>query len=106
MREETDRAVSAPNAPCSDTHAARHGQHPSQDHTLREADTTPLFKAIRHSIMHALSQHERLLVVLWYVEQMSIREIGEILDLTDMQVRRTHERVVERLRAAAAPVTA
>lgn len=96
MREETDRA------PRSIEHRARR-EDPS---TTTEETSPSLFQAIRETILHALSQHERLLVVLWYVERMSIREIAEVLDPTDQQVRRTHERIVERLREAIAPAVA
>ena len=93
MREETRHA---PGATYADAPAPE---------GCRESSAS-LFQAIRETILHALSQHERLLVVLWYVERMSSREIAEVLDLTDQQVRRTHARIVERLREAITPAAA
>ncbi len=115
MREKTDRdprvdaRPSSPDTPGTpddfarqDTPVARIQSGPG---TESKDDSSSLFQAIRDTILHALSQHDRLLVVLWYVERMSIREIGEVLDLTDQQVRRTHERVVARLREVTVPVS-
>lgn len=102
MREETCLAPSAATAAgttCADAAA------PIGPDGHRETSPS-LLQTIRETILHALSQHERLLVVLWYVERMSIREIAEVLDLTDQQVRRTHERIVDRLREAVTPATA
>lgn len=46
------------------------------------------------------SMTDRLILRLYYYEEMSPREIGAVLDLSEAQVRRRHSAVLERMRAA------
>ncbi len=60
--------------------------------------STDVRDALRAAVLHDLTPVERLMVVLWYVERMSIAEIAITLDMTELQVARTHGLVVAKLR--------
>ena len=49
-----------------------------------------------------LTLEERLVVILHHYEQFTLSEIGEALDMTERQVRRMHQQVVDRLKALVA----
>lgn len=59
---------------------------------------TDVRAVLRSAVLHELTATERLLVVLWYVERMSAKEIAATLDMTELQVARTHGLVVAKLR--------
>ena len=50
----------------------------------------------------SLTLEERLVVILHHFEQFTMSEIGDTLDMTERQVRRVYEHVVERLNALVA----
>lgn len=56
---------------------------------------------VKEAVLHLLSHHERLLLVLWYVERMTIAEIARTLNLSVQQADRMHAEVLLKLRAAA-----
>lgn len=60
-----------------------------------------VFVKLKSAVLHLLSHHERLLLVLWYVEQMSPAEVALTLDVTEQQVFRMHSDVLSKLRLAA-----
>lgn len=60
--------------------------------------STDVRDVLRSAMLHDLTPVERLLVVLWYVERMSIAEIAMTLDMTELQVARTHGLVLAKLR--------
>jgi RNA polymerase sigma factor FliA len=57
-----------------------------------------LKKEITEFITKYLSRKERLIVVLYYFEDMTMREIGASLDLSESRVCQLHSRIVARLR--------
>jgi len=59
---------------------------------------TEVRDVLRSAMLHELTPVERLLVVLWYVERMSSAEIAMTLDMTELQVARTHGLVLAKLR--------
>ena len=46
-----------------------------------------------------LPEKEKLVIVLYYYENLTLREIGEILDVSESRVCQIHTKVVTRLRA-------
>ncbi|MEO1128348.1 MAG: sigma factor-like helix-turn-helix DNA-binding protein [Planctomycetota bacterium] len=56
-----------------------------------------ILRSIRSAIMQRLSQTERLLIILKYVENMSAEEIALTLDLTVQQVGTMHQNVLSKL---------
>ena len=57
-----------------------------------------LKKEITEFITKYLSRKERLIVVLYYFEDLTMREIGAALDLSESRVCQLHSRIVARLR--------
>lgn len=54
---------------------------------------------LKDFINRELSQAERLILVLYYFEQMTMKEIGATLDLSESRVSQMHSAIVDRLRA-------
>jgi len=50
------------------------------------------------AIGHGLSQTEQLIVTLYYYEQFTMKQIGEVLELTESRVSQLHSQVVVRLK--------
>lgn len=62
----------------------------------------PLREALRHDIKEVitrgLNRAERLVILLYYYEDMTMREIGSTLDLSESRVSQLHSAVLERLK--------
>lgn len=56
-------------------------------------------KDIKNLIMKGLSKAERLIVLLYYYEELTMKEIGATLDLSESRVSQMHSAIVKRLRA-------
>lgn len=65
------------------------------------AVTPKMLARVKEAVLHLLSHHERLLLVLWYVERMTVAEIARTLNLTEQQADRMHAEVLTKLRLAA-----
>ncbi len=66
------------------------------------ADITRLPKFTRDLkdlITRGLSRAERLIVILYYFEEMTMKEIGETLDLSESRVSQMHSAIMDRLKA-------
>ena len=65
-------------------------------------DDTPVRQAqradLREFLMRGLSHVERRVLILYYYESMSLREIGESLELCESRVSQIHQAVIGRLR--------
>ena len=55
--------------------------------------------SVRESLLRDMSRAERLIVLLYYYEQMTMREIGKTLDLSESRVSQMHSSILARLRA-------
>jgi RNA polymerase sigma factor for flagellar operon FliA len=55
-------------------------------------------KSHLHAILNRLPEQERLVMALYYYEQMTLREIGEALGISESRVSQIHTRAVDRLR--------
>jgi RNA polymerase sigma factor for flagellar operon FliA len=53
---------------------------------------------VKDLITHELSRAERLIIVLYYYEQMTMKEIGATLDLSESRVSQMHSAIIGRLR--------
>ncbi len=53
---------------------------------------------IREMVTRGLSRAERLIVILYYFEEMTMKEIGETLDLSESRVSQMHSAILSRLR--------
>lgn len=56
-------------------------------------------KDIMASALEELPEKEKLVVVLYYYENLTLREIGEILDVSESRVCQIHTKVITRLRS-------
>ncbi|MFP4106262.1 MAG: FliA/WhiG family RNA polymerase sigma factor [Phycisphaerae bacterium] len=56
-------------------------------------------KDMKDLITRGLSRAERLIIILYYFEEMTMREIGETLDLSESRVSQMHSAILERLRS-------
>lgn len=68
----------------------------NQFHYLQQAEV----KAILAQAINQLPEKEKLVVVLYYYENLTLREIGEILDVSESRVCQIHTKVVTRMRAS------
>jgi RNA polymerase sigma factor for flagellar operon FliA len=63
----------------------------------------PLIEAqkrdLKNLITKGLTRAERLIVVLYYYEEMTMKEIGATLDLSESRVSQMHSSIVARLKA-------
>ena len=55
-------------------------------------------KEVMDLVMKVLSQRERIILILYYYEELTMREIGAALDLSESRVCQLHSRIIERLR--------
>ncbi|MCH8806069.1 MAG: FliA/WhiG family RNA polymerase sigma factor [Planctomycetes bacterium] len=67
-----------------------------------EQGTDPVSEAqkqdLKDLISKGLSRAERLIIVLYYYEQMTMKEIGATLDLSESRVSQMHSAILQRLR--------
>jgi RNA polymerase sigma factor for flagellar operon FliA len=56
-------------------------------------------KDVKELVTRGLSRAERLIVILYYFEEMTMKEIGETLDLSESRVSQMHSAILNRLRA-------
>jgi RNA polymerase sigma factor for flagellar operon FliA len=54
---------------------------------------------VRELVTRGLSKNERLILILYYYEEMTMKEIGATLDLSESRVSQMHSAILERLRA-------
>jgi RNA polymerase sigma factor for flagellar operon FliA len=55
-------------------------------------------KDVKELITRGLSRAERLIVILYYFEEMTMKEIGETLDLSESRVSQMHSAILARLK--------
>ncbi|MCK4601601.1 MAG: FliA/WhiG family RNA polymerase sigma factor [Phycisphaerae bacterium] len=55
-------------------------------------------KDVKELVTKGLSRAERLIIVLYYFEEMTMKEIGETLDLSESRVSQMHSAILSRLR--------
>jgi RNA polymerase sigma factor for flagellar operon FliA len=48
-------------------------------------------------VTKGLSRNERLIIILYYYEEMTMKEVGMTLDLSESRVSQMHSSIVERL---------
>ena len=55
-------------------------------------------KDIKELVTRGLSRAQRLIIILYYFEEMTMKEIGETLDLSESRVSQMHSAILERLK--------
>jgi len=69
-----------------------------EDHRSINPFTTVQQKDIKDLVTRGLSRAERLIVILYYFEEMTMKEIGDTLDLSESRVSQMHSAILGRLR--------
>ena len=54
---------------------------------------------VKDLVTRGLSRAERLIILLYYFEEMTMKEIGQTLDLSESRVSQMHSAILERLRS-------
>jgi RNA polymerase sigma factor for flagellar operon FliA len=73
-------------------------EDPSGPSPVTALDETELREAIADAIAR-LPEREKLVVTLYYYEELTLREIGEVLGVTESRVSQLHTKAVLRLKA-------
>ncbi|MCZ6601986.1 MAG: sigma-70 family RNA polymerase sigma factor, partial [Planctomycetota bacterium] len=55
-------------------------------------------KEVMDLVMKILNRRERIILILYYYEELTMREIGASLGLSESRVCQLHSRIIERLR--------
>ena len=76
----------------ADTIVDEKTQHPEEALAQRE------LREVIATALDELSERERLVLTLYYYEELTLREIGEILDVTESRVCQIHTKAIFRLR--------
>jgi RNA polymerase sigma factor FliA len=69
-----------------------------QDEKSRDPVQEIFRSDLREAVMHKLSRIERLILSLYYYEEMTMKEIGATLDLSESRVSQMHSSIMNRLR--------
>ena len=56
-------------------------------------------RILKELITKGLSRAERLIIILYYFEEMTMKEIGSTLDLSESRVSQMHSSILARLKA-------
>jgi RNA polymerase sigma factor for flagellar operon FliA len=64
-----------------------------------EAETSEIRAALRQAVVD-LPERDRQLIALYYIEELTLKEIGQVLGVSESRVCQLHTRAVSRLRSA------
>jgi RNA polymerase sigma factor for flagellar operon FliA len=70
-----------------------------KDHRSADPLTEAQKRDLKSLLTRGLTRAERLIVVLYYYEEMTMKEIGATLDLSESRVSQMHSSIVQRLKA-------
>lgn len=84
----------------------KHGRNRKEVHLMdmleNPTDAVPGMTVHRRDVLRTvtrgLSKPERLIIILYYFEEMTMKEIGKTLDLSESRVSQVHTAIVKRLR--------
>jgi RNA polymerase sigma factor (sigma-70 family) len=71
--------------------------HQSDD--VKEIDSESR-RTLRDTITRGLTRTERLIITLYYYEQMTMRDIGHVLNLSESRISQMHSSILSRLKAS------
>ncbi len=77
-------------------------QAPTVSDVLEQEET----KAVLTNIIDSLQERERLIVALYYYEELTLKEIGQVLEISESRVSQIHTESILRLRAGMKEVLA
>ena len=65
--------------------------------TLKKIEQDELIETIK-TILHTLKEREQLVIQLYYFEELTLKEISEILDITESRISRIHKSVINKIK--------
>lgn len=77
-----------------------HGTRQLRDSRAADPIRAAHKQSVKELVAKGLSRCERLVVFLYYYEQLSMKEIGKTLDLSEARVCQIHQSIIKRLRAS------
>ncbi len=77
--------------------SGKHGQAPASDCPRRRAERSLLLSRIQESLKE-LPRREALMLSLYYMEQLTYSEIGQVLGVSESRICQIHGRAIARLR--------
>jgi RNA polymerase sigma factor for flagellar operon FliA len=69
------------------------------DHRATDPSRAAQHRAVREMLTRGLSRAERLVVLLYYYENLTLNEIGDALDLSESRISQMHKSILRRLKA-------
>ncbi|MEQ8844103.1 MAG: FliA/WhiG family RNA polymerase sigma factor [Phycisphaerales bacterium] len=101
MKDGSARSIKSLSRRCYDTDSNR--EVTEIDIIQDDSQTNPLTeiqrKDLKNLLTKGLTRAERLIVVLYYYEEMTMKEIGATLDLSESRVSQMHSSILLRLKA-------
>ena len=79
--------------------AARHAAGPRRARTRSRCSTSPSSRTGSRTRSRALPEREKLVIALYYYENLTLREIGEVLGVTESRISQLHTKAVLRLKS-------
>ena len=65
--------------------------------TLKKIEQDELIETIK-TILHTLKEREQLVIQLYYFEELTLKEISEILDITESRISQIHKSVINKIK--------
>ncbi|WP_298040209.1 sigma-70 family RNA polymerase sigma factor, partial [uncultured Campylobacter sp.] len=69
----------------------------SEENTLERVEKEDLIEKITQ-ILNEFEERDQLIVQLYYYEELSLKEISEILQITESRISQIHKRLMEKIR--------
>ena len=69
----------------------------TQNDTLETVERDSLISSIK-SVLHTLSKREQMVIQLYYFEELNLKEISEVLDITESRISQIHKNVILKIR--------
>lgn len=69
----------------------------SEENTLERVEKEDLIEKIAQ-ILNEFEERDQLIVQLYYYEELSLKEISEILQITESRISQIHKRLMEKIR--------
>ena len=73
-------------------------ENPGSDNPLKELGFNEMKKILKETIAN-LPEKEKLIIALYHYEELTLKEIGAVLDITESRVSQIHSKAVIKLRA-------
>ncbi len=84
--------------PLSDGHTPRMASQMSEDPSPFDALKLQEFKQMIAGEIETLSKKEQMVISLYYYDELTLKEIGKVLDLTESRISQIHSKVISKLR--------